>query len=70
LDKLAARLEISETEYEEILNDPLKYPINPPYCTKEFRFSAEVTTWSKKQKSLWRKQSNLRFWFNLNPTVF
>ncbi|MCD0467377.1 MAG: TerB family tellurite resistance protein [Flavobacterium circumlabens] len=31
LDKLAARLEISETEYEEILNDPLKYPINPPY---------------------------------------
>lgn len=31
LDKLAARLEISETEYEEILSDPLKYPINPPY---------------------------------------
>ncbi|WP_264535277.1 TerB family tellurite resistance protein [Flavobacterium sp. N1736] len=31
LDKLASRLEISETEYEEILNDPLKYPINPPY---------------------------------------
>jgi uncharacterized tellurite resistance protein B-like protein len=31
LDKLASRLEISETEYEEILSDPLKYPINPPY---------------------------------------
>ncbi len=31
LDKLASRLEISETEYEEILDDPLKYPINPPY---------------------------------------
>ncbi|MDR6763046.1 Tellurite resistance protein TerB [Flavobacterium sp. CF108] len=31
LDKLASRLEISESEYEEILNDPLKYPINPPY---------------------------------------
>lgn len=31
LDKLASRLEISEAEYEEILNDPLKYPINPPY---------------------------------------
>ncbi|MCI9844172.1 TerB family tellurite resistance protein [Flavobacterium pectinovorum] len=31
LDKLASRLEISETEYEEILEDPLKYPINPPY---------------------------------------
>lgn len=31
LDKLAARLEISEAEYEEILSDPLKYPINPPY---------------------------------------
>jgi len=31
LDKLASRLEISESEYEEILEDPLKYPINPPY---------------------------------------
>jgi uncharacterized tellurite resistance protein B-like protein len=31
LDKLANRLEISEAEYEEILTDPLKYPINPPY---------------------------------------
>ena len=31
LDKLATRLEISETEYEEILEDPFKYPINPPY---------------------------------------
>ena len=31
LDKLATRLEISEAEYEEILSQPLKYPINPPY---------------------------------------
>ena len=31
LDKLAVRLEISSDEYAEILNDPLKYPINPPY---------------------------------------
>lgn len=31
LDKLAARLEISKAEYEEILENPLKYPINPPY---------------------------------------
>lgn len=31
LDKLAARLEISSAEYEEILENPLKYPINPPY---------------------------------------
>ncbi|MBP4139880.1 MULTISPECIES: tellurite resistance TerB family protein [Flavobacterium] len=31
LDKLAARLEISEAEYEEILSQPSKYPINPPY---------------------------------------
>jgi uncharacterized tellurite resistance protein B-like protein len=31
LDKLAARLEISPAEYEEILENPLKYPINPPY---------------------------------------
>lgn len=31
LDKLAVRLEISEEEYEEILENPLKYPINPPY---------------------------------------
>lgn len=31
LDKLAVRLEISTEEYEEILENPLKYPINPPY---------------------------------------
>lgn len=31
LDKLAVRLEISKAEYEEILNEPLKYPVNPPY---------------------------------------
>ena len=31
LDKLAARLEISPAEYEEILENPLRYPINPPY---------------------------------------
>jgi len=31
LDKLALRLEISQSEYEEILENPSKYPINPPY---------------------------------------
>jgi uncharacterized tellurite resistance protein B-like protein len=31
LDKLAIRLEISKAEYEEILENPAKYPINPPY---------------------------------------
>ena len=31
LDKLASRLEISEEEYSEILVDPWKHPINPPY---------------------------------------
>jgi uncharacterized tellurite resistance protein B-like protein len=31
LDKLASRLEISEEEYKEILTDPWKHPINPPY---------------------------------------
>ncbi|SHI76463.1 tellurite resistance TerB family protein [Flavobacterium haoranii] len=30
LDKLAIRLEISEHEYQEILENPSKYPINPP----------------------------------------
>ncbi|WP_338408933.1 TerB family tellurite resistance protein [uncultured Flavobacterium sp.] len=30
LDKLAVRLEISQAEYEEILEKPTKYPINPP----------------------------------------
>lgn len=30
LDKLATRLEISSSEYEEILENPTKYPINPP----------------------------------------
>jgi uncharacterized tellurite resistance protein B-like protein len=31
LDKLAVRLEISKAEYEEILENPSKYPINAPY---------------------------------------
>ena len=31
LDKLAAKFEISEDEYAEILENPLRYPINPPY---------------------------------------
>lgn len=35
LDKLAQNLEISEVEYQEILDNPLKYPINPPYLRVE-----------------------------------
>lgn len=35
LDKLANNLEISKTEYEEILENPSKYPINPPYLYVE-----------------------------------
>ncbi len=31
LDRLANNLDISAPEYEEILENPLKYPINPPY---------------------------------------
>ena len=31
LDKLAIRLEISQSEYVEILDNPSKYPINPPH---------------------------------------
>ena len=31
LDRLAKQLEISKEEYEEILENPMKYPINPPY---------------------------------------
>jgi uncharacterized tellurite resistance protein B-like protein len=30
LDKLAIKLEISPAEYEEILANPVKYPVNPP----------------------------------------
>jgi uncharacterized tellurite resistance protein B-like protein len=35
LDRLAQNLEISDTEYHEILENPLKYPINPPYFRTE-----------------------------------
>ncbi|MCB9425933.1 MAG: TerB family tellurite resistance protein [Flavobacteriales bacterium] len=31
LDRLARSLEINEEEYQEILENPTKYPINPPY---------------------------------------
>ncbi|UOK42924.1 MULTISPECIES: TerB family tellurite resistance protein [Flavobacterium] len=30
LDKLAVKLEISKDEYEEIMENPMKYPINAP----------------------------------------
>lgn len=35
LDKLAIQLEIFNDEYQEILDNPLKYPINPPYLYVE-----------------------------------
>jgi len=35
LDKLAIKLEISQAEYEEILENPSLYPINPPYSYNE-----------------------------------
>ncbi|OYQ42008.1 fructose 1,6-bisphosphatase [Flavobacterium cyanobacteriorum] len=31
LDKLAIQLDISQEEYSEILENPYKYPINPPH---------------------------------------
>ena len=31
LDKLAGQLEILDTDYKEILANPSKYPVNPPY---------------------------------------
>lgn len=31
INRLAKNLEISKDEYEEIMENPLKYPINPPY---------------------------------------
>ncbi len=31
LDKLKLKLEISDAEYDEILENPTKYPVNPPY---------------------------------------
>lgn len=31
LNRLAQNLDILEDEYQEILQNPLKYPINPPY---------------------------------------
>ena len=35
MDKLAVKLEISNEEYEEILENPLKYELNPPYLYVE-----------------------------------
>lgn len=35
LDKVAHKLDISKEEYEEILEDPMKYEINPPYLYME-----------------------------------
>jgi len=35
LDKLAVKLDISDEEYKEILENPLKYPLNPPYLHED-----------------------------------
>lgn len=35
MDKLAVKLEISDEEYNEILDNPLKYELNPPYLHEE-----------------------------------
>lgn len=35
LDKLASKLGISEVEYEEILENPMKYPLNPPHLYED-----------------------------------
>ncbi len=35
MDKLAVKLEISDEEYKEILDNPLKYELNPPYLHEE-----------------------------------
>ncbi|MBP4140847.1 TerB family tellurite resistance protein [Flavobacterium sp. I-SCBP12n] len=35
LDKLAIKLEISPAEYEEILENPLNFPINAPYLHEQ-----------------------------------
>jgi len=35
LDKLALKLGISESEYEEILENPLKYPLDPPHLYED-----------------------------------
>lgn len=35
IDKLAVKLEISNEEYDEILENPLKYELNPPYLYEE-----------------------------------
>lgn len=35
MDKLAVKLEISKEEYDEILENPMKYELNPPYLHTE-----------------------------------
>lgn len=35
MDKLAFKLEISDEEYKEILDNPSKYELNPPYLQEE-----------------------------------
>ncbi|HSD13658.1 MAG TPA: hypothetical protein VLB74_03340 [Flavobacterium sp.] len=35
LDKIAHKLDISKEDYEEILENPMKYEINPPYLYLE-----------------------------------
>jgi hypothetical protein len=35
LDKLSVKLELSNDEYDEILENPLKYELNPPYLYTE-----------------------------------
>ena len=59
LDKLAIKLEISQAEYEEILENPLKYPVNPPFMhTHRLERLYDLARMVYTQMSmLWQKKS-------------
>ncbi len=66
LDKLALHLEISETEYADILENPLKYPINPPYLyTQRLERLYDLTRMVHVDHHLGDKQDSLLRRFSL-----
>lgn len=66
LDKLASQLDMSPDEYQEILENPSKYPINPPYLYVErLERLYDLTKMVKSNHHLGDKQDRLLRRFGL-----
>lgn len=66
LDRLANNLDISADEYAEILENPMKYPVNPPYLhSQRLERLYDLARMVHLEESLGDKQQKLLSRFSL-----